>query len=196
MHIVLGLIIGIGLSAACGFRVFVPLLGMSIASLAGHLSLAPGFEWIGTWPALISFATATVLEIGAFYIPWLDNLMDTAASPAAVVAGTIITASQLGDASPLVKWSLAIIAGGGVCGVIQAGTVVARAASTGTTGGLGNFVVSTLELVAAFLMTVMAIVIPVIGLIIAFGVFGIMASKVIGWLSTRTDVKEERASPS
>ena len=166
MDIVMGVIVGVGLSAACGFRVFVPLLGMSIANLAGHLTLSPGFEWIGTWPALLTFATATILEIGAYFVPWVDNLMDTLATPAAIVAGTIITASQIGDASPLLKWSLALIAGGGVCGIVQTGSVAVRAASSGTTGGFGNFVVSVIELSAAICITILAIVVPVICLVL------------------------------
>lgn len=166
MDIVMGVIVGLGLSAACGFRVFVPLLGMSIANLAGHLTLSPGFEWIGTWPALLTFATATILEIGAYFVPWVDNLMDTLATPASIVAGTIITASQIGDASPLLKWSLALMAGGGVCGVVQTGSVAVRAASSGTTGGFGNFVVSVIELSAAVCITFLAIVVPVICLVL------------------------------
>jgi hypothetical protein len=160
MEIVLGLIIGVGLSAACGFRVFVPLLGMSTAHLAGHLSLSPGFEWIGSWPAWIAFATALVLEIGAYSIPWIDNIMDVGATPAAIVAGTIVTAAQVGDMSPLLRWSLAAIAGGGVCTVVQVGTVAVRAASSGTTGGLGNFIVSALELMASIVLAVLAILLP------------------------------------
>ncbi len=184
MQLLMSLIIGLGLSAACGFRVFVPLLGMSIASLAGHLSLTPGFEWIGTWPALIALMTATILEIGAYYVPWLDNLMDTVASPAAVIAGTIVTASQIGDVSPLIKWSLAIIAGGGVCGVVQAGTVVTRAASTGVTGGFGNFLVSSAELVAALVMTFLAIVIPIVGMIVMCVLVVLMVSKLLNWATS------------
>ena len=162
METLLGLCIGIGLSAACGFRVFVPLLGMSIGSLSGHLELTSGFGWIGTWPALVAFLVATILEIGTYYIPWLDNLVDTIATPCAVVAGTIVTASMFGDVSPFLQWALAIIAGGGVAGVVQAGTVTVRAASLGTTGGLGNIVVSTGELVASVLITFLAIVVPVV----------------------------------
>lgn len=165
--VVMGLVIGVGLSAACGFRVFVPLLGMSIASLAGHLTLASGFQWIGTWPALIAFSAATSIEICAYYIPWVDNVMDIAATPAAIVAGTIVTASQVGDTSPLLQWSLAVIAGGGVCAVVQGGTVAVRAASTGTTGGFGNFIFATLELIAAVIGTVLAIVLPVVCLFVA-----------------------------
>ena len=93
MDTLLAVSLGIGLSAACGFRVFVPLLVMSVASLSGHLTLAPGFQWIGTYPALITFSVATVAEIGGYYIPWVDHLLDTMATPAAIVAGTVITAS-------------------------------------------------------------------------------------------------------
>ncbi|MBN1522667.1 MAG: DUF4126 domain-containing protein, partial [Candidatus Aureabacteria bacterium] len=97
MDNVLSIFIGIGLSAACGFRVFVPLLGISLASLTGHLELAPGFEWIGSPLALIAFSTATLLEIAAYYIPLVDNFLDTIATPGAILAGTIITASLMGD---------------------------------------------------------------------------------------------------
>jgi len=162
MEIALGLMIGVGLSAACGFRVFVPLLGMSIANMAGHLTLSSGFEWIGSWAALIAFGTATILEICAYYIPWIDNIMDAGATPLAIAAGTIVTASQVGDLSPLLQWSLAVVAGGGVCAVVQGGTVAVRAASSGTTGGFGNFIVSTFEDVAAVVVTVLAIVLPIV----------------------------------
>lgn len=166
MELVLGLVIGIGLSAACGFRVFVPLAGLSFAAMAGHVELAPGFEWIGEWPALVAFTTATILEIGGYYIPWVDNLLDSLATPAAVVAGTVATASMMGDASPLFRWSLAVIAGGGVSGVVQSGTVLLRAGSSGTTGGLGNPLVSTGELVGSFFMTALALLLPIVCLIL------------------------------
>ncbi|MDX1946452.1 MAG: DUF4126 domain-containing protein [Pirellulaceae bacterium] len=165
MELVLALCLGIGLSAGCGFRVFVPLLGMNVAALAGHLDLGPGFEWIGTWPAFACFLTATVLEIGAYYIPWLDNLLDAVATPAAIVAGTIATAAALGqveNVSPLVEWSLALIAGGGTAAVVQTSTVALRGASTATTGGLANFVVSTGELIASVGATILALVLPIL----------------------------------
>src|SRR3990172_10017996 len=114
METLLSISIGLGLSAACGFRVFVPLLIMSIASLTGHLEISEEFRWIGSVPALAAFSTATALEIVAYYIPWLDHVLDTMATPAAVVAGVIASASVVTNLSPLVKWSLALIAGGGI----------------------------------------------------------------------------------
>src|SRR6266404_6194452 len=126
METVLSVCLGIGLSAACGFRVFVPLLVMSIAALSGHLTLAHGFEWIESYPALVAFSVATCLEVAGYYIPWVDHLLDTIATPAAIVAGTIITASMVTDMSPFLRWTLAAIAGGGAAGVVQGTTVLTR----------------------------------------------------------------------
>jgi len=165
METVLGLAVGIGLSAACGFRVFVPLLGMSLAVHSGYVTLSPGFEWLGTQEALIVFGTATVVEIAAYYIPWVDNTLDALMTPLSVVAGTLLTASLLGDLSPLFKWSLAVIAGGGVSAIVQGGTVALRAGSTGATGGLANIVISTSELVGSILVTILAILLPLLGLV-------------------------------
>jgi hypothetical protein len=164
MEQLLSILIGIGLSATCGFRIFVPLLGMSIAYHAGALDFAPGFAWIGAWPATIAFGIAMVLEIAAYYIPWLDNLLDTIATPAAIIAGTIATASMVTDVSPFLRWSLAIIAGGGVAGLIQGSTVTIRGVSTASTGGLGNPVVSTSELIASIVGTILSIIAPLIAI--------------------------------
>jgi hypothetical protein len=158
------LLIGIGLSAACGFRVFVPLLGVSLACHTGYLQLSPDFAWLGSNPALLAFAVATVIEVGAYTVPFIDHLMDTLTTPAAVVAGTLLTASMLGDTSPFLKWSLAIIAGGGAAGIVQVGTMAVRGGSTLLTGGFGNLIVAILELAGSALMTLLALLLPVLAL--------------------------------
>ena len=158
---ILSILVGVGLSAACGFRVFVPLLVMNLAALSGHLQLAQGFQWLGSYPATIAFSVATCLEIAGYYIPWVDHLLDTMATPAAVIAGTIVTASMATDMSPFLKWTLAVIAGGGAAGLVQGTTVVTRGASTAATGGLGNPLVATLELAGAIITSLMAILAPV-----------------------------------
>jgi len=172
MELALSICLGIGLSAACGFRVFVPLLAMSVAALVGHLGLAAGFEWIGTWPAFACFLTASVLEVAAYYIPWLDNLLDSIATPAAIVAGTIVTAAVMTDMSPLMKWSLALIAGGGAAGVIQTASVALRGTSSLTTGGLANWAVASGELAASVGTAIFSMVLPLltavaVGLLVA-----------------------------
>jgi len=166
MDTLLSLLIGIGLSAACGFRVFVPLLVMSIATKAGHLTLVPAFQWIGTDAAMITFGAATCLEIGAYFIPWLDHALDVIATPVAVVAGTIVTASMVGGMSPFLKWTLAVIAGGGAAGLVQGATVLARGASGATTAGIGNPVVATAELGGSLITSVLAIIAPIAAIIL------------------------------
>jgi hypothetical protein len=156
------LLIGVGLSAACGFRVFVPLLGVSIACHAGYLQLSPEFAWLGSTPALLTFTVATVIEVGAYTVPFIDHLMDTLTTPAAVVAGTLLTASLLGDTSPWLKWSLAAIAGGGAAGIVQVGTMAVRGGSTLLTAGFGNLIVALLELAGSAIMTLLALLLPVV----------------------------------
>lgn len=167
-EIILTVLMGIGLSAASGFRIFVPFLVISIASISGNLTLADSFSWIGTVPALITFSVATVLEIAGYFIPWVDNILDTIATPTAVIAGIILTASVIVGMSPMLKWTLAIIAGGGIAAAIQAITGVTRVTSTATTAGLANPVVSSAELGGSLLLSLIAVFIPVIAAVITF----------------------------
>lgn len=169
MDTLLSIGIGIGLSAACGFRIFVPPLVMSIAALSGVLQLAPGFEWIGTYPALVAFAVATGIEIAAYYIPWVDNLLDTVSTPTAIAVGTWITAALVPNSDPLLQWTLAVIAGGGSAGIIQTFMGMTRLSSTALTGGIGNSVVSTIESLGSVILSVLAVLVPflAVGLVAA-----------------------------
>lgn len=159
--------LGIGLAAACGFRVFVPLLAISVAAMSGHVTLSSGTEWMGTWPALLCFLTATILEVAAYYVPWIDNALDTVATPAAVVAGTLATGSVIQDMSPLMRWTLALIAGGGIAAVIQSATVGLRGTSSAATLGAGNFLVATFELVMSVVATIVSFLAPIVAVLLA-----------------------------
>jgi hypothetical protein len=166
MDTLIGIPIGIGLSAACGFRVFVPLLVMNLASLAGHLHLGPGFEWMGSPYATVAFGTATLAEILAYTIPWLDHILDLIASPAAIIAGTIATASMVMEMSPFLKWTLAIIAGGGAAAIVQGTTVALRTKSSALTAGIGNPLVATGELAGSVVTALLAVIVPILCLIL------------------------------
>jgi len=159
----MSVLIGIALSATCGFRIFVPLLAVNIGTRAMDadgeplIALAAGFDWLSSDIAMIIFLVAAIFEIGGYYIPWIDNLLDTIASPAAIVAGTLITASFITGMEPWLQWLLGLIAGGGAAGAVQAATVVTRASSTITTGGLGNPIVASVETSGAFLGSALSI---------------------------------------
>jgi len=182
METLLSASMGIGLSAACGFRVFVPLLVMSIAAKTGYLTPAPGFEWIAAYSALITFATATALEIAGYYIPWVDNMLDAIATPAAVIAGSVAMASMVTGMSPFLKWTLVVIAGGGTAGLVQVATSVTRAASTGITGGLGNSIVSTTEAAGSIVLSVLAVLVPFLALAAVLAIFFFALKKLLGKL--------------
>ena len=188
METLISLAVGIGLSAACGFRVFVPLLAAGIAARAGHLELGAGTGWIESTPALLAFAAATGLEIAAYYIPWLDNLLDAVATPAAVIAATLLTGAVAGDLSPLLRWSLAVIGGGGTAALVQGGTVALRSASSAATGGVGNFLVSTAEWIVSVLTAMLALLAPLIALILLVTAFLLLRRRIgprFGWSGAR-----------
>jgi len=185
MEILIALLIGTGLSAAAGFRLFVPFFVISIAANTGHLTLAPGFEWISTEAAVISFGLATILEIGAYYIPFLDNLLDTVSAPASFVAGSVLMASVVSDISPLLKWSLAVIAGGGVALSVQGLTAITRLSSSTLTAGLGNPVFSTTEAAGSTLLSVFSVFVPLLALILVTLLFYFIYNKIFRVLYRR-----------
>jgi hypothetical protein len=166
----LSIVLGVALAAATGFRVFLPMLIVSGAAYTGHLHLDDSFAWLGTRSALIMLSVAASIEVAAYYIPVIDNLLDVLATPAAFIAGTIVSAAVTIDAPPMVKWTAAVIAGGGVAGLTQGLTGILRAHSTVLTGGLGNSVIATAELGGAALISFLALAAPVaaIGLVVLF----------------------------
>ncbi|MFZ0281032.1 MAG: DUF4126 domain-containing protein [Bacteroidales bacterium] len=172
--------IGIGLSATCGFRVFVPMFVASIAVKMGIFPVQEGFQWLATWPAIISFGTATVVEILAYYVPYVDNLLDTITTPLAIVAGSLLLTSVLPIDNDLLKWITGVLFGGGAAATIQGGSVLTRLASTKLTGGTGNAIVATGEHAAAFGSSLLSVFIPflVAALVILLVVFIIVKFRV------------------
>lgn len=163
----LALGLGIALAAAVGLRVFVPLLVVSVAAHFGHMPLAPTFAWVGSVAAMATFAVAAVAEVAGYYIPGVDHLLDAIAAPLAVLAGTLLVAAPLWDLPPLVKWSVALVAGGGAAGLTQGITSLLRVKSTAATGGLGNPLLATGELGGALLLSLLAVLAPLLAVVLA-----------------------------
>lgn len=162
MEILISLCLGITLSAASGLRIFIPPLIMCIAALFGDLPLAPNLQWIGSYPALIVLSTAVVVEVLAYYIPGVNNLLDLIEIPTAIAVGSVLTAATLGDLNPVLQWTLAILAGGSAAGIVETTTSVTRVAATTMTGGVGNPVLSTIEAVLSVVLTLLGLAIPLL----------------------------------
>jgi hypothetical protein len=176
----LGIPVGLALSTAAGLRVFVPLLLTGLAARLGYIRLTPGMAWLDSDPALVAFATATVLEIGAYYVPWLDHVLDAVATPAAVTAGVIATAAVTPELPPLLRWTLALVAGGGVAGVVHAGTALVRLKSSALTVGLGNPVVATGELAGSVLLSGLALLAPLLATAAGIVVLVFVTRRLVG----------------
>jgi hypothetical protein len=166
----LEILLAISLSVATGFRVFIPLVILSAAAVLGHLNYPTEFDWIESPQALIVLSIACLLEIGGYYIPWFDNVLDTLSTPAAVIAGTIVAASVTPDLNPIAQWTLALVAGGGTAGLTKGLTTILRGTSTATSGGLTNPIFSTIELIVAITLSVLAIVVPVLTGLLVVGI--------------------------
>lgn len=186
--------LGVALAAAAGFRIFVPLLVMSIAANTGHMSLGESFAWLGTIPALSMLAVAAIVEVIAYYVPGLDNLLDTLATPAAVIAGIVVSAAAMTEFSPMLKWTLAIIAGGGAAGLTQGATTFIRAHSTAFTAGIGNPVIATAELIGAAGVSLLALAAPVIALV-AIAVVLVLALRLFRKFRRKADGLDHRSQP-
>ena len=167
LQYILPAFIGIGLAAASGFRVFLPMFMVSLASFLGWIPMSDSFEWLSGLPTLITTGIAMIVEILAYYIPYVDHLLDTISVPLATIAGSVLFASQFAELGTFSQWSLALIAGGGTAAAISSGFAGTRAASTATTGGLGNSVVATGETAGAGILTVLTILAPIVAGIIA-----------------------------
>ncbi|MBR0778980.1 DUF4126 domain-containing protein [Bradyrhizobium diazoefficiens] len=172
----LSIALGVGLAAATGFRVFLPMLVASVAAYSGSLPLGEGFAWLATPAAMLMLGVAALLEVGAYFIPGVDNLLDVIAAPVAVIAGAVVSAATMADLPPMMKWTAAIVAGGGAAGLVHGVTAAVRAKSTVMTAGLGNSTVAAAELGGSLLVSILALAAPAV----AFAIVILLL-----WLGTR-----------
>ena len=187
----LSIVLGIALAAAAGFRVFLPMLIVSGAAYTGHLQLDSNFAWLGTPSALIMLSVAALAEVLAYYVPVVDDLLDALATPAALIAGTIVSAAVMTDVAPMMKWTAAVIAGGGIAGLTQGLTGILRAHSTVLTGGLGNPVIATAELGGALLISFLALLAPAAAVALVV-LFLLVAIRLLRRLFRRAKLSDSR----
>lgn len=179
------LCIGITLSAASGFRVFLPALILSIGANQGNLLLTPQLDWIGTYPTLLVLAIATFIEICSYYIPIVDNFLSTLAVPAAFAIGTILTAALLPDLAPVVRWTLSLVLGGGTASSIEVFTSLLRLVSTGVTAGIGNPLLSTIEILISITLSLLGLFVPLLAIVLVFFLLYLTVKRIRRYLRSR-----------
>lgn len=163
---IISIFLGIGLAASVGFRIFLPLLALSLVSYFGMWELNEDWQWLGGLPALIILGVAVITEIFAYYIPWVDNLLDSIALPLAGIAGTLAVVSTTAGLDPAMTWTIALIAGGGTAAAIKGASAATRLTSSVSTAGFGNPIVSTVETIVAALLSVISVFLPVLAVVL------------------------------
>lgn len=158
--------LGVGLAASVGFRIFLPLFALSLAAYFNVWELNDNWQWIGSLAAVITLGVATLVEIFAYFIPWVDHVLDSVAVPMAAIAGTAVMVSTVANLDPMITWALAIIAGGGTATAIKSTSAAGRITSSATTGGLANPVFSLVETGTAAVMTAASIFLPLLAAIL------------------------------
>jgi len=175
----LGIPVGLALSTAAGLRIFIPLVITSLGARAGYLALTPGMSWIASDVALVAFVTAALVEVGAYYVPWLDTIADAIATPVAVMAGIIEMAAVTPALAPLLRWTIAVVAGGGVAGFAQLGTTLLRLKSSAFTAGTGNPILATSELIGSLAMAVLALLAPLVAAVFVATLLVVFAQRLM-----------------
>jgi hypothetical protein len=177
-ELAMALALGVALAAAAGLRVFIPLLLASAAAHFGYFEPSPAFAWLASWPALVAFSAAAAVEVAAYYLPGVDHVLDVITAPLALVAGVLLVVAPLGDLSPLWRWSIALVAGAGAAGITQAASTLLRVKSATLTGGVGNPLVATAELGGSLVLSLLALLLPVLALLlVVFVVWGLLAMR-------------------
>jgi len=164
MNLFLGILLGLGLSASTGLNTFLPLLLLSAAArfhIAG-IELGSKFEWLTSDAAMITLIVACIIELIADKIPAVDHFLDSAGTFVRPLAGALASASVLTGVDPIVAAVVGLIVGAPTSlglHTLKAGT---RIASSATTFGCANPVISIIEDVISFCLSVLAIFLPLL----------------------------------
>ncbi len=193
MNIIAALCLGIGLSAGCGFRVFIPPLAFSIAAHAGVIQPSSDWQWLATYPAIVTLGIAATVEVLAYFIPWVSNLLDSIEVALAPIAGTLITASSLsmaGEVDPALLWTLSVLAGGGTAETVEVATSLTRLAASGATAGMGGPIVSLMEMISSIIVSILAITVPIVATILVLFLLVYGVRRILKFLARRKRKRE------
>ena len=144
------------------------------------------FEFLSSDMSLIVMGSASLMEILAYKVPFLDNALDAVATPLAGLAGVTVVAITLQGTDPAIQWAFAIIAGGSTSIGIQSATVAGRGLSSVASLGVANPIFSMVEDIFSLLIVLIALLAPFLALIGILFALGILVSRRLGPVRTET----------
>jgi hypothetical protein len=166
-----GLSAAFGLAGSAGLNAYIPLLMVALAArfpLDNPLiKLQAPYDLLGSWWAIGLIAVLLVIEIVADKIPAVDTVNDGIQTFIRPAAGAILfagSANVITDVHPILALGAGLLVAGGV----HATKTAARPVVTVSTAGVGNPIVSTLEDITAFVVSLLAILLPIIAALLLF----------------------------
>ena len=167
MDLYLKILIGLGLSAASGFRLFVPFAILSIFSISGIYNTTSTPFIFSSDLFLVIFIILSVSEVLLFYNPWIDNMLDLISTPASIFSGIILTYFVLYDMEIYLRLLISVILGGLVSLNVQLLTVKARSSTSIFSKGNGNQIVSTIENISSIFISILVLKFPLAGIFVS-----------------------------
>lgn len=185
--------LGLGLAASTGLRTFLPLLMLALATRFGWfgIELHEQMQWLHADAAIVSLGVAAVLEFVADKAPVLDNALSGLGLIVRPLAAALAAGSLFVGVDPLLAAVAGVIVGAPTALAFNAAQGGVRLASTATTGGLANPVLSLFEDVLAFFTALFALLAPVLVpvlLVILTLIVGLAARRVRRGLTTKASM--------
>jgi len=170
---------GLTLAAPAGVNAYIPLLAVALAERLGWLHLDAPYDILGAWWVIAIIAVLLIVEVVADKVPAVDHVNDVIQTVVRPAAGGLlaVSASGHGSVSPVVL----LVAGVLIAGGVHAVKASARPVVNVSTAGAGAPVVSTLEDIGAVIVTVLALLVPVLAAIVIIAVVVVAIVTIRRW---------------
>jgi hypothetical protein len=183
---IVAVLTALGLSTAAGLNPYLPLLITgALARTTDLLSLAAPYDRLEDPWVLLAIAAIGSVDFVGDKIPVVDHVLHAAGVLIAPVAGALVALAVTG--SDAVDPSIALVLGVAAAGATHTARATARPAATALTAGAANPVLSLGEDAAAAVLSLTAVVVPLVALGLVLALFGCFA-----WVLTRTRRRRDR----
>jgi hypothetical protein len=175
----LDILSGLTLAAPAGVNAYIPLLAVALAERLGWLHLYEPYDVLGSWWVIAIIAVLLIVEVVADKVPAVDHVNDVIQTVVRPAAGGLLAVSSSGHGS--VSPVVLLVAGVLIAGGVHAVKASARPVVNASTAGAGAPVVSTLEDVGAVIVTVLALLVPVLAAIVIIAVVVVALVTIRRW---------------
>ena len=197
---VLEVLTGSGLAASAGLNAYIPLVLMGLlARYTDLVNLPSGWQWLGNGWVILTLAVLLAVEVVADKVPVVDHVNDVVQTVVRPTAGGLafgagstsetVTVSNPDTFFSTHQW-VPVVTGVLIALGVHLLKSAARPVINATTAGFGAPVASTAEDATSAVMSVVAILLPVLVLVFLLGLVAFL----FWFLRRRKDRRRERSA--